>query len=192
MLSFSCSYSSLALLLFPLLLLCFALFKKRLKTSVTVRTKIYWWPQGQLYILRWELCDIKKTKQNPASGNSRCGLACWGRSVFSVRMQVQSLASLSVSANCGLGHRHGLDPVLPWLWHCSHLLPDLTSGPGISIYCRSSCKKKKRGKKLLLREGLLCFLHGSSSSLPSDEHTGCNTRLGVSMVKWALASGWGM
>ena len=36
--------------------------------------------------------------------------------LVSIRMQVQSLASLIV-VSYGVGHRLGLDPMLLWLWH---------------------------------------------------------------------------
>ena len=36
--------------------------------------------------------------------------------IISTRIQVQSLASLSIAASCSVGHRCGSESVLPWLW----------------------------------------------------------------------------
>ena len=37
-------------------------------------------------------------------------------SYYPTRMWVQSPASLSIAMSCGVGHRHGSDPTLLWLW----------------------------------------------------------------------------
>ena len=36
--------------------------------------------------------------------------------LVSMRMWVQSLASLSIAMSCGIGYRHSSDPALLWLW----------------------------------------------------------------------------
>ena len=53
-------------------------------------------------------------------GSSHCGSA-ETNPIVSKRTWVQSLASLNglriwCAMNCGVGHRHGSDPVLLWLW----------------------------------------------------------------------------
>ena len=49
--------------------------------------------------------------------------------------------------SCGVGHRHGLDPVLLWLWRRpSSCSSDLTPSLGTSLCCRCGPKKQNKTK----------------------------------------------
>ena len=79
-------------------------------------------------------------------------LAQWYRTwLVCMRMQVQSLALLSglrirVAMSCGVGHRHGPDPMLLWLW-CRQAAAAPIQSLGTFICRRCSPKKTKRKKK---------------------------------------------
>ena len=78
----------------------------------------------------------------------------WSIRVVSMRMQVQSLTSLSqlgigLAISCRVGRRCSLDPKLLWLW----LVATTLIRPLASICRRYSPKKqKKKRKKMLLLE----------------------------------------
>ena len=72
-----------------------------------------------------------------------------GPDAVSVRMRVQSLASLSglrirIAASCGVGHRCGSDPVLLISLWCRPQTPS----SGTNTCCMCCPKKKKKKKKM--------------------------------------------
>ena len=82
--------------------------------------------------------------------------------VVSMRMRVQYLALISgsggtassMAVSCGLGHRHGLDPALLWLWHrlaaVTPIWPlawELPHGIGEAVKRQKKKKEKKKKKK---------------------------------------------
>ena len=66
--------------------------------------------------------------------------------LVSMRMWVQSLASLSVAMCCGVGHRCCWDPALLWLWHRLAAAADSTPSLGTSK-CQGCGPKEKKEKK---------------------------------------------
>ena len=58
--------------------------------------------------------------------------------VGSIRGLAQWVKDLALPQGAVVGHRCGLDQMLPWLWRSS----DLTPSPGTSICHRYGCKKK--------------------------------------------------
>ena len=88
-------------------------------------------------------------------------MAQWLMNPRSMRLQVRSLALLSVltigiAVNCGVGCRHGLDPVLLWLW-CRPVArapigplawePPYAAGAAQEMAKSQKAKKKKKQKK---------------------------------------------
>ena len=75
--------------------------------------------------------------------------------LVSMRMWVQSLASLSVAMCCGVGHRCCWDPALLWLWHRLAAAADSTpslgtpNAKGVALKRKKKRKEKKRkGKEM--------------------------------------------
>ena len=68
--------------------------------------------------------------------------------------------------SCGIGHKHGLDPVLLWLW-CRLAALIQTLAWGTSIYLRVWPKKSKKEKKLDQYKNfeLLCFIPETNAVL---------------------------
>ena len=75
-------------------------------------------------------------------------------------MPVRSLASLSglrigVAINCGVGRRHGSDPLLLWLWHrlaATAPIRPLTWEPPYAVVAALEKEKKKKRQILLFSE----------------------------------------
>ena len=75
---------------------------------------------------------------------------------FSVRLQVQSLASLS-ELRIGVAVTYGLDPVLPWLWPAAAAPALIRPLPQEHPYATGAAvKRKKKGRFSLLR---ICCLN---------------------------------
>ena len=68
--------------------------------------------------------------------------------LVSRRMRVRSLASLSgVAVSCGVGRKHGADPMLLWLWcRLAASSSDLTPRLG-TFLCRGRSPKKEERKE---------------------------------------------
>ena len=73
-----------------------------------------------------------------------------------MRMQVQSLASLSgwlssgVALSCGVGHRHGSDLALPWLWCRSAVTAPIWPLAWELPYAAGVALKREKKKNLIL------------------------------------------
>ena len=72
--------------------------------------------------------------------------------LVSMRMWVQSLASLSVAMCCGVGHRCCWDPALLWLWHRLAAAADSTPSLGTPNAKGVALKRKKKRKEKKRRE----------------------------------------
>ena len=101
----------------------------------------------------------KTFTEKDTCGSSHCGSACYQFQLVSMRIWVQSLASLrrlrsSIAVNNGVGQRHGLDPALLWLWcrpaGAALILPlawELTYATGAALK-----RKKKKKKKIKIHK----------------------------------------
>ena len=68
------------------------------------------------------------------------------------RLRVRSLASLSglrigAAVSCGVGHRHGLDLALRWLWHRPAAVALIRPLPWELQYATGAAQEKKKKKK---------------------------------------------
>ena len=82
-----------------------------------------------------------------------------------MRLWVQSLASLSglgsgIAVSCGVGHRHGSDPTLLWLWcrpAATALIGSLAWEPPYAVGAALKRQTNKQKKAKLVKNNL-CYV----------------------------------